>query len=212
METRWSGRAVAKGRSGIRAPVPPRPGWRSFEIVNDAFVEYLPVRALSIRAASSSSRSGSTSSSRARARVARARHLRRLLLSWTARPGRHAHTPGRPRRRAVLGAFNGNRFFADATAAELQRSLRKLFDRLPLAAGVSAQFGRQLVPDGVTGNDHEHLIGADVQWAWRRLGVRAEFVTGNRPSTLLDSRARVRARISSPVRGRAAGRCSRCSG
>ena len=38
----------------------------------------------------------------------------------------------------------------------------------------------------MTGNDDENLVGADVQWAWRRLGVRAEFVTGNRPSTLLD--------------------------
>ena len=64
--------------------------------------------------------------------------------------------------------------------------LRKVFDRLPLAAGVSAQIGQQLLPDGVTGNDDENLVGADVQWAWRRLGVRAEFVTGNRPSTLLD--------------------------
>ena len=86
-----------------------------------------------------------------------------------------------------LGAFNGNRFFADSNRQlNYNARVRKLFDRLPLAAGVSAQFGEQLLPDGVTGNDHEHLVGADVQWAWRRLGVRAEFVTGNRPSTLLD--------------------------
>ena len=66
METRWSGRAVAEGRPRVRAAVPSRPGGASFEIVNDAFVEYYPSeRADRTRRASSSSRSGSTSSSRA---------------------------------------------------------------------------------------------------------------------------------------------------
>ena len=35
------------------------------------------------------------------------------------------------------------------------------------------------------GNNRENLYGADVQWAWKRLGVRAEFVGGNMPSTVL---------------------------
>ena len=86
-----------------------------------------------------------------------------------------------------LGAFNGNRFFTDRDRrVNYNARIRKVFERVPLAAGVSAQIGRQLLPAGMIGNDHESLIGADLQWAWRRLGVRAEFVTGNRPSTLLD--------------------------
>ena len=86
-----------------------------------------------------------------------------------------------------LGSFNGNRFFTDADRKlNYNMRVRKVFARLPLAAGVSAQIGRQLLPDGVSGGGRENLIGADVQWAWRRLGVRAEWVAGDWPSTLLE--------------------------
>ena len=86
----------------------------------------------------------------------------------------------------MFGVFNGNRFFADADRrVNSNFRLRKVFDRVPLAAGVSAQVGRQLVPEGVEGTGTENLVGVDVQWAWRRLGIRAEWVGGDRPSTLL---------------------------
>jgi hypothetical protein len=84
------------------------------------------------------------------------------------------------------GTFNGNRFFADNNRnLNYDIRVRKLFDRLSLPIGVSAQIGRQILPTGIRGNDRENLYGADVQWAWKRLGVRAEFVGGNMPSTLL---------------------------
>jgi hypothetical protein len=84
------------------------------------------------------------------------------------------------------GAFNGNRFFADNNRQlNYDIRIRRLFERLSLAVGVSAQIGRQLLPDGVRGNNRENVFGADLQWAWKRLGVRAEFVGGNMPSTLL---------------------------
>jgi hypothetical protein len=63
--------------------------------------------------------------------------------------------------------------------------VRKHFERLSLAVGFSAQIGHQLLPDGVGGNDRENIYGADLQWAWKRLGIRAEFAGGNMPSTLL---------------------------
>lgn len=84
------------------------------------------------------------------------------------------------------GAFNGNRFFVDNNRQlNYDLRLRKVFGRIPLALGASVQLGRQLLPDGMRGNGRENLYGADVQWAWKRLGVRAEFVGGNMPSTLL---------------------------
>jgi len=75
--------------------------------------------------------------------------------------------------RIYAGAFNGNRFFTDADRRlNYNVRVRKVFDRLPLAAGLSAQFGRQLVAGGMPDKGTDNLLGVDVQWAWRRLGVR----------------------------------------
>jgi hypothetical protein len=60
-----------------------------------------------------------------------------------------------------------------------------MFESISLAVGASVQIGHQLLPPGVEGSGHENLYGADLQWAWKRLGVRAEFVAGDMPSTLL---------------------------
>ena len=62
---------------------------------------------------------------------------------------------------------------------------RKVFDSLPLAIGVSAQRGTQLLPPGVAGSGDENLYGVDVQYVLGRLGMRAEYVRGDMPSTLL---------------------------
>src|SRR5262249_5813174 len=85
-----------------------------------------------------------------------------------------------------FGAFNGNRFFADNNR-QLNNILRvrKVFDRPKLAIGVSLQRGKQLLPEGVSGNNNEHIVGLDFQYALGRLGFRGEFVAGNTPSTLL---------------------------
>jgi len=87
------------------------------------------------------------------------------------------------------GAFNGNRFFSDNNRQlNYDLRLRKAFDGVGLAVGLSAQLGRRLLPDGVRGTNRENVFGADVQWAGKRLGVRAEFMGGNMPSTLLSLR------------------------
>ena len=84
------------------------------------------------------------------------------------------------------GAFNGNRFFSDNNRQlNYDLRIRKVFDRVPLAIGASVQLGRQILPEGTSGNNRENLYGADMQWAWKRLGARAEFVAGNMPSTRL---------------------------
>lgn len=188
METRWSGRLSPKVGVGFELQYHPAPGGSSFEIVNDAFVDYYPSRRLSVRVGQFIKPFGFDIQHSSADRES----PERGIFAGYFFPGQRdrgamvhaelAHGVG-----MYLGAFNGNRFFADSNRrVNLNARVRKVFDRLPLAAGVSAQVGRQLLPDGVTGNDRENLIGADVQWVWRRLGVRAEFVTGNRPSTVLD--------------------------
>src|SRR5262245_43278041 len=85
-----------------------------------------------------------------------------------------------------VGAFNGNRFFADNNRqANYVLRVRKLFDRPKLAVGFSAQRGKQILPPGVGGNNDENLIGMDFQYVIGRLGLRGEIVAGNTPSTLL---------------------------
>ncbi len=188
METRWAGRLSPKVGMGFEIQYHPAPDGGAFELVNDAFVEYYPAERLSIRVGQFVKPFGfdiqhSSSDRESPERGIFAGYFfpgqrdRGVMLQAEVAPGLQL----------FLGAFNGNRFFADSNRrVNVNARVRKVFERLGLATGVSTQIGQQLLPAGVTGNDHEHLVGADVQWAWRRLGVRAEFVTGNRPSTLLD--------------------------
>lgn len=84
-----------------------------------------------------------------------------------------------------VGAFNGNRFFNDSNRqVNYMARIRKIFDKEKLAVGASAQFGKQLLPPGVSGNDNERLFGLDFQFTSGRFGLRGEAVAGNRPSTL----------------------------
>jgi hypothetical protein len=188
METRWSGRLSPRVGLGFEIQYHPAPGGSAFELVNDAFVEYYPSERLSVRVGQFVKPFGFDIQHSSADREA----PERGIFAGYFFPGQrdrgamvHAHLAGGVD--AFLGVFNGNRFFTDSNRRlNVNGRVRKSFAAVPLAAGLSAQIGQQLLPEGVTGNDHEHLVGADVQWAWRRLGVRAELVTGNRPSTLLD--------------------------
>ena len=187
METRWSGRVSPKVGLGFELQYHPAPDGASFEIVNDAFVEFYPSDRLTIRAGQFVKPFGFDIQQSSSDRESPERGIfagyffpgqRDRGAMITARLGQGFD--------AVFGVFNGNRFFTDADRrVNYNLRLRKVFDRVPLAAGVSAQVGRQLVPEGVEGKGTQNLIGVDVQWAWRRLGVRAEWVGGDRPSTLL---------------------------
>jgi len=188
METRWSGRLSPKVGLGFEIQYHPAPHGSSFEIVNDAFVEYYPSERVSIRVGQFVKPFGFDIQQSSAERESPERGIfAGYFFPGQRDRGAMLHADLAHGVQVFVGAFNGNRFFTDSNRRlNYNARLRKVFDRVPLAAGVSAQIGEQLLPDGVTGSDHEHLVGADVQWAWRRLGVRAEFVTGNTPSTLLD--------------------------
>jgi hypothetical protein len=83
-----------------------------------------------------------------------------------------------------IGAFNGNRFFNDNNRlVNYMARIRKIVAKDKLAVGASVQLGKQLLPSGVAGNDNERVFGLDFQFANGRFGLRAEALTGNRPST-----------------------------
>ena len=188
METRWAGRLSPKVGLGFELQYHPAPFGSAFEIVNDAFVEYYPSERVSVRVGQFVKPFGFDIQQSSSERES----PERGIFAGYFFPGQRdrgvmLHAGLTHGVQLFLAAFNGNRFFADSNRRiNYNARLRKVFDRVPLAAGVSAQIGQQLLPDGVTGNDDENLVGADLQWVWRRLGVRAEFVTGSRPSTLLD--------------------------
>jgi hypothetical protein len=82
------------------------------------------------------------------------------------------------------GVFNGNRLWSDNNRqVNYDFRLRKRFDSIHLAVGVSGQVGHQLLPPGVSGTDDQNAIGVDLQYAFRRFGFRTELVAGNMPST-----------------------------
>lgn len=188
METRWSGRLSPKVGLGFEIQYHPAPDGSSFEIVNDAFVEYYASDRVSLRIGQFVKPFGFDIQQSSADRESPERGIfAGYFFPGQRDRGAMLHADLAHGVQVFLGAFNGNRFFTDRDRhVNFNARVRKVFDRLPLAAGISAQVGRQLLPDAVTGNDREHLLGADVQWAWRRLGVRAELVAGNRPSTLLD--------------------------
>jgi hypothetical protein len=193
MESRWSGRVSDKVGLGFEIQYHPAPAGAPDELVNDAFVEYYPNDALTIRTGqfvkpfgfdiqqSSSLREAPERGIFAGYLFPGQRDRGLMLMAKLDNLGSLWHGT-----QLFAGAFNGNRFFVDNNRQlNYDIRLRKVFSRVALALGASVQLGRQLLPSGVTGNDRENLYGVDVQWAWRRFGVRAEFVAGNMPSTLL---------------------------
>jgi hypothetical protein len=188
MEARWSGRVAPKVGMGFEIQYHPAPDGAAFEIVNDAFVEYYASNRVTLRVGQFVKPFGFDIQQSSAERESPERGIfagyffpgqrdRGVMLTAGVGDGVQLQ----------FGAFNGNRFFTDRDRhLNVNARARKVFSQVPLAAGVSMQIGRQLLPEGVTGNDHEHAVGADLQWVWRRLGVRGEFMVGNQPSTLLD--------------------------
>lgn len=193
MESQWSGRLSDRIGMGFEIQYHPAPAGAAVELVNDAFVEYYVNDSITVRGGQFVKPFGFD--------IQQSRSVRespeRGMFAGYFFPGQRdrgvmvmAKLDGLGDlwhgAQVVAAALNGNRFFVDNNRQlNYNIRLRKVFASVPLAIGISAQLGHQLLPDGVSGNNHENLYGADVQWAWGRLGMRAELAAGNMPSTLL---------------------------
>ena len=193
MESRWAGRISDKIGMGFELQYHPAPMGAAVEIVNDAFVEYYASEWLTIRAGQFVKPFGFDIQQSSSMRES----PERGIFAGYFFPGQRDRgvmvlakldSLGSAWAGAELsaGIYNGNRFFVDNNRqVNYNMRLRKVFHSLPLAVGISAQLGRQLLPPGVKASTRENLYGADAQWSWKRLGVRTEFAGGNMPSTLL---------------------------
>ena len=193
MELRWAGRATEKVGVGYEIQYHPAPDGAAEELVNDAYAEYYPNDAITFRVGQFVKPFGFDIQHSSSVRESPERGIfagyffpgqrdRGLMMAadldgvtdWLSGTSIYA------------GVFNGNRFFNDNNS-ELNYNfrVRKVFYSLPLAVGASLQLGTQILPPGVAGNDDENAYGIDVQYVVGRLGIRAEYVRGNMPSTLL---------------------------
>ena len=193
VELRWAGRVSDRIGIGYEIQYHPAPDGASEELVNDAYVEYYPNDSMTVRAGQFVKPFGFDIQHSSGDRESPERGIfagyffpgqrdRGVMLSadlskvtdWT---------------RGVsisVAAFNGNRFFDDNNSdLNYNFRIRKIFSRLPLAVGASFQRGTQILPPGMSGDDDENLYGVDIQYVVGRLGIRAEYVRGNMPSTLL---------------------------
>jgi hypothetical protein len=194
METRWSGRVSERLGIGFELQYHPAPQGASFEVVNDAFLEFYASDAITIRAGQFVKPFGFDIQQSSSVREA----PERGIFAGYFFPGQRdrgvmvtakldAVMPALAGTTLYAAALNGNRFFDDNNRnLNYNFRLRKVLSSVPLALGASAQIGTQILPPGVQGSTREDLFGADLQFAWKRLGLRTEFVTGDMPSTLLN--------------------------
>jgi hypothetical protein len=194
IESRWAGRVSDRLGAGLEIQFHPAIDGSPEELVNDAFVEYYINDHATIRAGQFVKPFGFDVQQSSGVRES----PERGIFAGYFFPGQRdrgvmifgdldfADSRALKNVHYFVGAFNGNRFFTDNNRqVNVVARVRKLFDRPRVAVGVSLQGGKQILPDGVSGDDDENLLGVDLQYAAGRLGLRAEFVAGNTPSTLL---------------------------
>jgi hypothetical protein len=191
IETRWAGKVLERVGAGLEIQFHPALDGSAEELVNDAFVEYYLNNHTTVRVGQFIKPFGFDIQQSSAEREAPERGIfagyffpgqrdRGVMLSGDLDFTRVKNL------QYFVGAFNGNRFFADNNRqANYVLRLRKLFARPKLAIGVSAQRGKQILPPGVTGKHDENLIGVDVQYVRGRFGLRGEWMAGHTPSTLL---------------------------
>jgi hypothetical protein len=193
MEARWAGRVADKVGLGFEIQYHPAPAGAPEELVNDAFAEYYVNDAVTVRGGQFVKPFGFDIQQSSSERESPERGIfagyffpgqRDRGFMVTADLARVA--PWLDGTTLYGGVFNGNRFFDDNNN-ELNYNVRvrKVFDALPLAIGVSAQRGTQLLPPAVAGSGDENIYGVDVQYVLGRLGIHAEYVRGDMPATLL---------------------------
>jgi hypothetical protein len=191
VEAGWLGRVSDQLGMGFEIQYHPAPAGASEELVNDAFVEYYANDAVTLRAGQFIKQFGFD--------VQQASDVRespeRAMFAGYFFPGQRdrgamvltdlSRFGGAFEGMTVSGAvLNGNRFFNDDNSGvNVNLRVRKLFESF--AIGASLQSGSQLLPPGTVGSDHATVYGVDAQWVFGRLGIRAEYVRGDMPSTLL---------------------------
>src|SRR5262245_53554733 len=191
VETRWSGRVSERIGAGLEIQFHPALDGSAEELVNDAFVEYYLNDHVTLRVGQFIKPFGFDIQQSSAVRES----PERGIFAGYFFPGQRdcgVMLSGNLNFTTLknfdyfISAFNGNRFFSDNNRQmNYVVRVRKLFERRKLALGFSVQPGKQILPPGVRGNNHENLIGFDFQAVIGRLGLRGEFVAGNTPSTLL---------------------------
>lgn len=194
IETRWSGRVGERLGLGLEIQYHPAPDGAPEELVNDAFIEYYVNRHATLKIGQFIKPFGFDIQQSSSARES----PERAIFAGYFFPGQRdrglmlfgdldfLNIPALRSVQYFAGIFNGNRFFVDSNRQlNYIFRLRKRFEAVGLAAGVSAQLGAQLLPPGIRGNNNENIFGIDIQYVRGRFGLRGEFVAGNMPSTLL---------------------------
>lgn len=191
VEAGWLGRVSDQLGMGFEIQYHPAPAGASEELVNDAFVEYYANDAVTLRVGQFIKQFGFD--------VQQASDVRespeRAMFAGYFFPGQRdrgamvmtdlSRFGGGFEGMTFSGAvLNGNRFFNDDNGGvNVNLRVRKVFESF--AIGASLQSGSQLLPPGAVGSDHASVYGVDAQWVLGRLGIRAEYVRGDMPSTLL---------------------------
>ncbi|MBI3952137.1 MAG: hypothetical protein HY314_16945 [Acidobacteria bacterium] len=194
IETRWSGRINERFGLGLEIQYHPAPDGSPEELVNDAFIEYYLSDHATLKIGQLVKPFGFDIQQSSAVRES----PERALFAGYFFPGQRdrgvlllgdldfLNVPALKDVQYFIAALNGNRFFTDSNRQlNYLFRLRKQFDAINLAAGVSVQLGNQLLPSGLGGNNNEDVFGVDLQYAHGRFGFRGEFVAGNMPSTLL---------------------------
>ncbi len=199
IETRWAGRVSDRVGFGLELQYHPAPDGTPEEIVNDAFMEYYLSKHLTLKVGQFIKPFGFDIQQSSAVRES----PERAIFAGYFFPGQRDRgvmllgdldsldTSALKNVHYYIGAFNGNRFFVDSNRQlNYIARIRKRFESINLSTGLSVQRGHQLLPAGMTGNNDENVIGVDLQYAYRRLGLRGEFVAGNMPSTLVGLKPR----------------------
>lgn len=193
MELRWAGRISEHVGMGYEVQYHPAPDGAPEELVNDAYVEYYPSDTVTLRVGQFVKPFGFDIQHSSSVRESPERGVfagyffpgqrDRGAMIFADLGGRASWSRGLS---VHAGIFNGNRFFNDNNR-ELNYNfrVRKVFDSLPLAVGASVQVGTQVAPMGIDGGVDENIYGIDLQYVVGRLGIRAEYLRGDMPSTLL---------------------------
>ncbi len=194
IETRWSGRITDRLGLGLELQYHPAPDGAPEELVNDAFIEYYLNEHVTFRVGQFVKPFGFDIQQSSAVRES----PERAIFAGYFFPGQRDRgallfgdldflgVSALRRVQYFFGVLNGNRFFTDSNRQlNYLVRLRKRFSSMNLAAGISAQWGHQLLPPGMAGNNNENVFGVDFQYVSGRFGLRGEFVAGNMPSTLL---------------------------